>query len=105
METTEEFCLLTCTQKENTPKEFTSTDPNTGRWIDTLLRENDLDDTSYYPYMNGSFVFKHAVTRFPEAIMEALNKNNLTPADINMLHFASSQFAHCPICAKNNAFE
>jgi 3-oxoacyl-[acyl-carrier-protein] synthase-3 len=66
-------------------KELALTDPNTGRWVDTLLRENDPDDTSYYPYMNGSFVFKHAVTRFPEVIMEALNKNNLTPADINML--------------------
>jgi len=38
-----------------------------------------------YPVMNGSNVFKHAVTRFPEVIMEALNKNGYTPADLNML--------------------
>ena len=66
-------------------KELALTDPNTARWVDKLMEENDPDDTSYYPYMNGSFVFKHAVTRFPEVIMEALNKNNLSPADINML--------------------
>lgn len=66
-------------------KELALTDPNTARWVDTLMQENDPNDTSYYPFMNGSFVFKHAVTRFPEVIMEALNKNNLTPADINLL--------------------
>lgn len=38
-----------------------------------------------YPVMNGSNVFKHAVTRFPEVIMEALNKNGYTPSDINLL--------------------
>jgi 3-oxoacyl-[acyl-carrier-protein] synthase-3 len=38
-----------------------------------------------YPIMNGSNVFKHAVTRFPEVIMEALNKNDYTPADISIL--------------------
>jgi 3-oxoacyl-[acyl-carrier-protein] synthase-3 len=66
-------------------KELALTDPNTARWVDKVMKENDPDDTSYYPFMNGSFVFKHAVTRFPEVILEALNKNNLTPADINML--------------------
>jgi len=38
-----------------------------------------------YPIMNGSNVFKHAVSRFPEVIMEALNKNGYTPSDINLL--------------------
>ena len=38
-----------------------------------------------YPVMNGSNVFKHAVTRFPEVIMEALNKNGYTTADLNLL--------------------
>jgi 3-oxoacyl-[acyl-carrier-protein] synthase-3 len=38
-----------------------------------------------FPIMNGSNVFKHAVTRFPEVIMEALNKNGYTPSDINLL--------------------
>lgn len=66
-------------------KELALTDPNTGRWVDTLMQENNPDDTSYYPHMNGNFVFKHAVTRFPEVIMEALKTNNYTPADISLL--------------------
>lgn len=40
---------------------------------------------SFYPVMNGQFVFKNAVTRFPEVIMEALEANNLAPEDIDLL--------------------
>ncbi len=50
-----------------------------------LVEDWDPEDLSYYPYMNGNFVFKHAVTRFPEAIMEGLNAVNLTPQDIDLL--------------------
>ncbi len=39
----------------------------------------------FYPVMNGSYVFKHAVTRMPEVIREALNANDLTPDDIDIL--------------------
>lgn len=59
--------------------------PATRRWVDTIMEENDPDDTSYYPYMNGNFVFKHAVTRFAEVIMEALMSNGYKPSDIDML--------------------
>ena len=34
--------------------------------------------------MNGNFVFKHAVTRFPETMMEALTKAGKTPEDLDM---------------------
>jgi 3-oxoacyl-[acyl-carrier-protein] synthase-3 len=44
-----------------------------------------LDSPSCYPHMNGREVFKHAVTKFPAVIKEALEKNNLTPADIKLL--------------------
>lgn len=44
-----------------------------------------IDDGQIYPYMDGPAVFKKAVVKFPEVIMEALLKNNLTPADINLL--------------------
>lgn len=44
-----------------------------------------LDSEDIYPHMNGQAVFKHAVTRFPEVIMEALNKNNLSPSDVDLL--------------------
>jgi len=50
-----------------------------------LAEDWDPEDLSYYPYMNGNFVFKHAVTRFPEAIMTGLNANNFTPQDIDIL--------------------
>jgi len=50
-----------------------------------LVEDWNSEDLTYYPYMNGNFVFKHAVTRFPEAIMEGLQANNLTPADIDLL--------------------
>ena len=59
--------------------------PNTGRWVPEILAENDPEDQSYYPQMNGQFVFKHAVTRFSEAIIEGLNANNLQKEDIDML--------------------
>ncbi|MCU0448656.1 MAG: ketoacyl-ACP synthase III [Bernardetiaceae bacterium] len=39
----------------------------------------------FYPVMNGQHVFKHAVTRMPEVVMEALEANGLTPADIDLL--------------------
>ncbi|MAU16892.1 MAG: 3-oxoacyl-ACP synthase [Muricauda sp.] len=55
------------------------------RWVNDIIADNDPEDTSYYPYMNGQFVFKNAVVRFSEVIMEGLNKNNLAPTDIDML--------------------
>jgi len=38
-----------------------------------------------FPKMEGRYVFRHAVTRFPEVIHEALNANGFTPADISLL--------------------
>jgi len=55
------------------------------RWIQDILEDDDADDTSYYPHMNGQFVFKNAVVRFSEVIMEGLQKNNLSKEDIDML--------------------
>lgn len=44
-----------------------------------------MEDGSIYPHMNGREVFKHAVTKFPEVIMEALEHNGFTPEDIDLL--------------------
>ena len=38
-----------------------------------------------WPRMEGRYVFKHAVTRFPEVIQEALATNGYTVADIDLL--------------------
>ena len=55
------------------------------RWVTDILEDGDEDDTSYYPHMNGQFVFKNAVVRFSEVIMEGLKANGLEPSDINLL--------------------
>ena len=55
------------------------------KWVTELLAENDPDDVSYYPNMNGQFVFKNAVVRFAEVIEEGLKANGLSREDINML--------------------
>ncbi|HUH50571.1 MAG TPA: beta-ketoacyl-ACP synthase III [Flavobacterium sp.] len=55
------------------------------RWVTDIIKDNDPDDESYYPHMNGQFVFKNAVVRFSEVINEGLAANNLAVSDINML--------------------
>jgi len=59
--------------------------PNTGRWVPEIMEANDPDDISYYPYMNGQFVFKNAVVRFAEVINEGLHKTGWTADQIGML--------------------
>ena len=56
-----------------------------GRWVTDILADNDPNDESYLPKMNGQFVFKNAVVRFAEVINEGLAANNLTVSDIDML--------------------
>jgi 3-oxoacyl-[acyl-carrier-protein] synthase-3 len=56
-----------------------------GRWITDILNDNSPEDESYYPHMNGQFVFKNAVVRFTEVINEALQANNLQVSDIDLL--------------------
>jgi len=55
------------------------------RWITDVLNDNDPADESYYPHMNGQFVFKNAVVRFTEVINEGLEANKLNISDINLL--------------------
>lgn len=59
--------------------------PNTGRWVPEIIAENKPDDISYYPYMNGQFVFKNAVVRFAEVINEGLEKTGWSTDQIGML--------------------
>ncbi|MBO4233033.1 ketoacyl-ACP synthase III [Riemerella anatipestifer] len=55
-------------------------------WSDRLLNDtNAITKKELYPYMNGNFVFKHAVTRFPESILEALDKAGKRVEDLDML--------------------
>ena len=59
--------------------------PSTMHWVPEIIAENPQEDIPYYPYMNGQFVFKNAVQRFSEVIMEGLQDNGLEVSDIDML--------------------
>ena len=89
-------------------KELSVIAPGMGtRWVSDILKDNDPDDESYLPYMNGQFVFKNAIVRFSEVINEALQKNNLTKNDIKLLipHQANlriSQFVQKSFKLHNN---
>jgi len=50
-----------------------------------FMTHSMISNGEIYPRMDGQTVFKKAVVKFPEVIMEALTKNNKTPADINLL--------------------
>ena len=66
-------------------KELALIGPATSRWVNQIISDNDDEDVSYFPYMNGNYVFKHAVTRFPQVINEALEANDLSAEDISLL--------------------
>ena len=59
--------------------------PSTNRWVPEILEADDPNDISYYPNMNGQLVFKNAVVRFSEVIMDGLQQNKMTPDQIDML--------------------
>jgi len=44
-----------------------------------------VDKAQVFPNMDGPAVFKKAVVKFPEVIMEALEKNNLRTTDLRLL--------------------
>ena len=49
------------------------------------INRKALDEGKQFLKMNGKEVFRHAVTRFPEVINEALEANSLTSEDIDLL--------------------
>lgn len=52
---------------------------------DMFMSHEMINKAQLFPYMDGQAVFKKAVVKFPEVIMEALDANGYKPADINML--------------------
>jgi 3-oxoacyl-[acyl-carrier-protein] synthase III len=50
-----------------------------------FMTESMLEDNKLAPHMEGQFVFKLAVQKFPEVIMEALTSEGLEVKDIDML--------------------
>ncbi len=70
-------------------RELALIEPNTSHWVHDIIKEGKVfaedELVDYHPYMNGNFVFKHAVTRFQEVIREALEANKLSVEDIDLL--------------------
>lgn len=60
-------------------------DPGSSRPHKERQPEQILDTSGFKVHMNGNMVFKHAVVKFHEVIMEALDANNLTKDNIDML--------------------
>ncbi len=58
---------------------------NDGNLGDMFMSHAMIDNAQNFPNMDGPSVFKKAVVKFPEVIMEALAANQLTAADITML--------------------
>jgi 3-oxoacyl-[acyl-carrier-protein] synthase-3 len=58
-------------------------DPGSSREV--RISHEMIEDGGFNLYMNGNTVFKHAIVRFHEVIMEALMANKKTVADIDLL--------------------
>ena len=52
---------------------------------DMFMSHAMIDNAQNFPFMDGQSVFKKAVVKFPETIMEALSANNLQPSDLTLL--------------------
>ena len=50
-----------------------------------FISKQDIDDMLVRPFMEGKEVFRHAVTRMPEAIHEVLDEAGLTIDDVDMV--------------------
>lgn len=50
-----------------------------------FMSHNMIDSAQNFPFMDGPSVFKKAIVKFPEVILEALHNNGYTPSDLNML--------------------
>ena len=64
-------------------KELWCEDPGSVR--NPRLTKEMIDSLSIWPYMNGRYVFKHAVTRFPEVIIEALKSAGIDKSEIDLV--------------------
>ena len=59
--------------------------PSPDTYGEIFITQHMIDNGQQYPNMEGQFVFKMAVQKFPEVIHEALTEAGLQVSDINML--------------------
>ena len=74
---------------------------------DMFMTKEMIDQAQNFPYMDGPAVFKKAIVKFPEVIIEALTANGLSTADLNLLipHQANlriSQFVQQKLALQDN---
>ena len=60
-------------------------DFNEGEIGDMFMSHAMIDQAQNFPNMDGPAVFKVAVEKFPEVVLEALQKNNLQTSDLKLL--------------------
>lgn len=60
-------------------------DFNEAEIADMFMSHAMIDKAQNFPFMDGPAVFKKAVVKFPEVIMESLTANGYQPADLGML--------------------
>lgn len=78
-------CILSChLHADGEDAEILWTDRPGSRHHPRITHE-DLEAGTHYPAMQGRKVFKHAVTRMPQAIMEGMVANGLKLDDITMV--------------------
>jgi 3-oxoacyl-[acyl-carrier-protein] synthase III len=82
-------------------------DFNDAEVSEMFMSHEMIDKAQLFPNMEGQTVFKTAVVKFPEVIMEALEKNNYQPSDLNLLvpHQANlriSQFVQQKLKLRND---
>ncbi|MFN8265687.1 MAG: beta-ketoacyl-ACP synthase III [Chitinophagaceae bacterium] len=58
---------------------------NEGEMGDMFMSHEMIDNAQLFPNMDGPAVFKTAVVKFPEVIMEALQTNGYQPSDLRLL--------------------
>ena len=58
---------------------------NPGSFTHPIVSHKDIDEGTIYPYMNGKYVFKHAITRFPEVILESLESAGHTIGEVDLV--------------------
>ena len=63
----------------------TLADFNDAEIADMFMSHEMIDKAQNFPYMDGQAVFKKAVVKFPEVIMEALETGGYTAKDIDLL--------------------
>jgi 3-oxoacyl-[acyl-carrier-protein] synthase-3 len=58
-----------------------------GSALSPRIDPEKLEEGRHYPYMDGRFVFKHAVARMPEVLVEALEHNAVALPDVSLFLF------------------